>query len=90
MNKASQSFTVEFDRYTFNVFVVDEHFSAVGERVRFLDFTMTLHGSGHTPTGLLGRTVHAASGRAVSPTLEDFLVTDGILGSGFALNKFNL
>lgn len=90
MNKVAQSFTVEFEHYSFGVFVVDSDFSSVVEHVRFLDFTMALHGSGHTPTGLLGRTVHASEERSVAPSLEDFIVSDGILGNDFVLNKFNL
>ena len=90
LNEVSQSFTVDFDRYSFGVFVIDQHFSAVRERVRFLDFTLSLHGSEHAPAGLLGRTVHAGTERAAPATIEDFLVSDGILGSDFAVNKFNL
>ena len=91
LNKASQSLTIDFDRYSFSVFVIDEQFQAVRERVRFLDFTVSLHGEGHEPAGLLGRTIHMGKpGRAEPEQLEDFLVSDGILGRAFKKNRFGL
>lgn len=87
-HEVSAVFQVAFDRYSFEIFLIDTFGVASGE-LRFIDFTTALRGFGHNPEGTLGRTLQNEAAREVT-SADDFLVQDGILGTDFRFNRFQM